>query len=224
MKMKRIMVFDTETTNLNKPFCYNLGYVIYDVETKQKMVEKDFVCEQIWHNRELFCTAYYADKRPIYVSRLKGKKAKMDKVGYVFQEIARDIKRYDVESVYAYNSPFDVKVMDFNSEWFKIINPIEILPVYDIRGYVHNKIAYQEEYQEFCETNELFTPSGNYSTTAESVYKFITQNNEFIEEHTALADSRIELEILLYCLELGAKIDNDYKVYRSIKRVEKEKE
>ena len=38
-----IMVFDTETVNLNKPFCYNVGYVIYNTDTDETLVKKDFV-------------------------------------------------------------------------------------------------------------------------------------------------------------------------------------
>ena len=88
----------------------------------------------------------------------------------------------------------------------------------DIRGLVHNKIAFGKAYQDFCERLKLFTESGNYSTTAESVYRYVSGNTEFIEEHTALADSEIELEILKFCLEQGAKLDGQYKTYSSIKR------
>ena len=43
-----IVVFDTETTSLEKPFVYNIGYTIYDTETKTKLVSHDFIVEQIW--------------------------------------------------------------------------------------------------------------------------------------------------------------------------------
>jgi hypothetical protein len=70
-----IVVFDTETTSLEKPFCYNIGYVIADIESGNVLLKKDFVVEQVWHNPMLFTTAYYFDKREIYISRMKGKKA-----------------------------------------------------------------------------------------------------------------------------------------------------
>ena len=75
----RIAVFDTETTSLEKPFCYNIGYVIYDTETGERLIKHDFVAEQIWHNRELFTTAYYAEKRDEYISRMRGKTCEMKK-------------------------------------------------------------------------------------------------------------------------------------------------
>ena len=42
-----IVIFDTETTNLEKPFCYNIGYVIADTDSKQVLLKRDFVVEQV---------------------------------------------------------------------------------------------------------------------------------------------------------------------------------
>ena len=213
-----IVVFDTETTNLEKPFCYNIGYVIADIETRQVLLRKDFVVEQVWHNPMLFTTAYYADKREIYVNRMKARKVIMDKFGYITQTMIRDFKAFDVQLAFAYNSPFDVKVFNYNCEWFKCNNPFDNIPIHDIRGFVHRYLAFTTEYQNFCDTHEYFTESGNYSTTAETVYRYITDNVDFNEEHTALADSEIELDILLHCLDLGANVNEIYKTYSSIPR------
>lgn len=213
-----IVVFDTETTNLEKPFCYNIGYVIADIETRQVLLRKDFVVEQVWHNPMLFTTAYYADKREIYVNRMKARKVIMDKFGYITQTMIRDFKAFDVQLAFAYNSPFDVKVFNYNCEWFKCNNPFDNIPIHDIRGFVHRYLAFTTEYQNFCDTHEYFTESGNYSTTAETVYRYISDNVDFNEEHTALADSEIELDILLHCLDLGANINEIYKTYSSIPR------
>ena len=214
----RIAVIDTETTSIDKPFCYNIGYVIYDTETAETLCKEDFVAEQIWHNKELFTTAYYADKREGYISRMKGKTCRMEKLGYITQHIYRLFKEFEVCAVFAYNSPFDSRVFDFNCEWFKIINPLDNIPVFDIRGYVHQYIAFTPQFQQFCEDNEYFTEKGNYSTTAETIYRFLTGNNDFIEEHTALADSEIELQILLECIAKGAEWNKEYKVYSSVPR------
>lgn len=214
----KIMVFDTETTSLEKPFVYNIGYIIYDTETQEILIKRDFVVEQIWHNRELFTTAYYSNKREGYISAMRGGKCKMKKLGHITQIMQQDIKAFEVVSAYAYNSPFDDNVFAFNSEWFKIINPFDDIPIYDIRGYAHRVIVFTTEYQKFCDDNEYYTESQNYSTTAETVYRFLTQDCEFEEAHTALADSEIELEILLHCISNGCQWNKAYKVYRSIKR------
>ena len=213
-----IVVFDTETTNLEKPFCYNVGYAIYDTDSEQVILTREFVIEQVWHNPMLFTTAYYADKRELYVSRMKAHKIIMDKFGYVCQQMIRDFKAYEVAFAYAFNSPFDKKVFEWNCDWFKCNNPFDNIEILDIRGCVHEFIAYQKAFQDFCERQERFTESGNYSTTAETLFQFICGNNEFEEEHTALADSTIELEILRYCVDKGAEYGKAYKVYQSIVR------
>ena len=212
------LIFDTETTNLEKPFCYNVGYVIYDTDTKSVVLKRDFVVEQVWHNAMLFTTAYYANKRELYVGRMRARKAHLDKWGYIMQRMYRDIVEFEITDAYAYNCGFDEKVFAFNCDWFKTINPLDTVKVHDIRGYVCEKLI-TDEYKAFCEEHNLFTESGNYSTTAEAVFRYVTGNTEFEEEHTALADSEIECEILAYCVELGCEWNTDYKVPRAIERV-----
>lgn len=216
--MANILVLDTETTSIDKPFCYNVGYTIFNTQDNNLLEEKDFVIEQVWHNLPLFSSAYYADKRPIYVSAMRGRRATMNKWGYVMRELANDIKKHNVEAVLAYNNPFDDKTITYNCDWFKTINPLDEVPVLDIRGMVSEYITNTTEYKEFCEKHELFTEAGHYSGTAESVYKFITQNAAFEEAHTALADAKIEADIIKFCMMFDANPLKEYKVKSSIPR------
>lgn len=213
-----ICVFDTETTSLEKPFCYNVGYIIVNLDTLELLVKKDFVVEQVWYNKMLFSTAYYATKRLLYVSSMRARTTKMDKYGYIMQEMNRDLKKHNVQYAYAYNASFDIKVFEFNTDWYKCVNPLDTIPIYDIRGFAHNFLC-GDSFKDFCERNDRFTESGNYSTTAETVYQFITQDKDFIESHTALSDSFIELKILLECMRQGADLTVDYKAFRSIDRI-----
>lgn len=214
-----IVVFDTETTSIEKPFCYNIGYTIADIESGTILVRRDYVVEQVWHNPMLFTTAYYADKRQLYVSRMKAKKCVMDKFGYICQQMIRDFKAYEIELAFAFNSPFDDKVFDYNCEWFKCNNPFDNIEIRDIRGFVHTFMAFSKDYQDFCDKHQLYTESGNYSTTAETVYRYLINSVDFNEEHTALADSLIEFDILKTCVhDYGADITKQYKTYSSIPR------
>ena len=196
----KIIVFDTETVSLDKPFCYNIGYVIYDTEREEIVVEEDFVVEQIWHNTELFHTAYYAEKKNLYIANMRARLAKLEKFGYITKRMSHLIKLHEVTAAYAYNSPFDERVMNFNCDWFKCINPFDNIPIYDIRGYVHKTIAYEKEYQAFADEHLLYTDSGAYSTSAENIYRYIINNPDYIENHTALADCYDELQILRECI------------------------
>lgn len=214
-----ICVFDTETTSLDKPFCYNAGYRIVDADTKSVLVEREFVIEQIWHNLPLFESAYYANKRPFYVQAMRARSITMDKFGYVCAQMRRDFKQYKVEGAYAYNSSFDEKVFQFNCDWFKCINPFDEVPIFDIRGYAHFALI-NPLFMNWCEKHEKFTDTGNYSTTAETMFQYISGVNDFEEAHTALNDAQIETEILFACIEKGAILNFDYKAKRSIERVQ----
>lgn len=216
--MPNIMVFDTETISVDKRFCYNVGYVIFNTEERVILCKKEYIVQQCWHNLALFATAYYADKRPLYVSAMRGKRATMDKWGYIMRDMKHDIREHHVEYAYAYNSPFDDEVFAFNCDWYKTSNPLDTIPVLDIRGPVSEFITNTQDYCDFCETYQRLTDSGNYSGNAETVYQYITQDSEFTEAHTALADSEIEMEILTTCLDLGAEIGKEYKVTSQIHR------
>lgn len=214
----KIIVLDTETVSINKPFCYDLGYLIYDTEERKVLEQKSFVIEQVWHNLALFQTAYYAEKRPLYVSAMRGKRAVLTKWGYAMQEMKRDIKKYNVTSVYAFNSAFDDGVFTFNCDYYHCYNPLDTIPVYDIWGYSSQFITNTQEYRNFCEEHERFTDSGNYSGNAESVTQYLSQNYDFSEEHTALSDATIELAILIECVRNGAMWDEEYKVIKVLNR------
>ena len=93
------MIFDTETTGLDKPFCYDVGYTIYDMDNRVSVKEMHYIVEQNWHNLPLFESAYYKDKRPLYVQLMCTRKATMEKYGYIMQAMIRDIKAYDIKDI-----------------------------------------------------------------------------------------------------------------------------
>lgn len=225
MKGKHYIVLDTETINVNNRLCYNLGYKIINGDG-EAVVDRDFVIEQVWHNRELFKSAYYADKRPIYVSAMRGKKSQLKKWGQVMRVLSKDIKDYNVQAIWAFNCSFDMNVIDYNCEHFGTINPTENMPFLDIRAWACEVIMHNDatNYCTFCNEHravkskngepKFYTSSGNLSTTAESFYCFLTDNSEFDEAHTALKDCLIEAVILDYCaIKLGIKLEDMCDLY-----------
>ena len=76
---------------------------------------------------------------------------------------------------------------------------IEGMEFFDIMFAFFDTIGQTKKYNQFCAENGYYTASGNCRITAEICYRFVTNDISFIEEHTALADSLIEAEILRAC-------------------------
>ncbi len=212
------MILDTETTGLDKCFCYDISWVILDTDSSQIVDFKANVVEQVWHNLPLFESAYYKEKRQKYVDMMRKHDAVMDKWGYIMRKLKQDITKYSISEVYAYNSDFDDKVVSYNCDWFKCNNPLETIAVYDIWGYASEFVTSDSAYKKFCEDNERFTETGNYKGSAEVVYQYLTNNPDFIEEHMGLFDSEIEAQILCECINRGAKWATAYKVNKILPR------
>lgn len=220
-KTKNYCVFDTETTGLNKPFVYDIGYTIVN-ESGKILLKRNYLVSDIWNNLPLFATAYYNEKRPLYEEMMKNGEVYKHTFDWIINKMSQDFSYFEVKRAFAYNSNFDEGVFNFNCDWFKVFNPFDGINIIDIRGFAHNFIV-DNDYKKFCEDNLLFTESGNYSTTAEAVYRYITKDTAFSESHTALDDSIIEKDILFHCVNKGASLENIYPVLSSIKRpIEKE--
>lgn len=199
-----ILVLDTETLGLYDPRVYNLGYVVYDTETDAKLVERDYVIKQIFDNARLMQTAYYADKKPLYVERLEDGACKKLFWGTACRVLAHDMERYNVGAILAYNSRFDYNaILQTCRRYCTKRNPTAD-GIADIMKVIAT-ITDTKEYQDFCKAHGFLTrhKKPRCQKKAETLYRYLTGNAEYKEEHTALADSRIELEIYLEALKRG---------------------
>ena len=194
------LILDTETISLDKPFVYDLGYTIADADGNI-IAKKSYVITQVWNNKELFATSYYAAKKPLYISRLKSKYSKKVSWGNAMRYLANDIKKYGVTEIFAYNSKFDSRALNFMCAWYKVVNGLGGTEIKDIMKYIA-PITDTEDYKNFCETNGYMTAHKipQCQKKAETLYRYLTNNVEFEEEHTGLEDSLIELEILMAAL------------------------
>lgn len=204
MKGKRkimIIVLDTETLGLFDKRVYDLGYIIYDNDKKQVVKERDYIIKQVYDNENLMKSAYYKNKRPLYEIELQNGNAKKIYWGMALYILLKDIERYNVSELYAYNSRFDLKAIAKTCEAFN--KNVVIDHIADIMDYI-NIITDTQEYKDFCFNNNYLTKhkKPQCRKTAEVVYRYVTDNNVFIEDHMALSDSRIELEILKKALGL----------------------
>lgn len=199
--MKNFIVLDTETCGgMAKPLVYDLGYTIAD-NVGEVIKTRSYVIKETFDNECLFNTAYYKDKRPLYLERLETKYSKLIKLKYALIQLLKDIKRYEVETLYAYNSRFDVRAIMSSVERFGLkSNPAtEIADIMELIG----GITDTEDYQNFCEENGFMTKhkKPKPQKKAETLYRYLTNNPDYEEEHTALEDSKIELAILMEALK-----------------------
>ena len=196
------IVLDTETISLEKPFVYDLGYVIVN-DNGDIIAKKSYVISQVWNNRELFATAYYANKKPLYLARLKSGYSKKVGWGHAMRYLANDIKKYGITEIYAYNSKFDSRALNFMCAWYKVVNGLGGIEIQDIMNFI-KPITKSQDFVNFCETNGYMTAhkTPQPQKKAETLYRYLTNNVDYEEEHTGLEDSLIELQILMTALGL----------------------
>ena len=121
------------------------------------------------------------------------------------KRLIRDIKKYNIKKVYAYNVAFDKASLKnlFGNDFEKLeVEFIDIIPII-----LRTKLL-TKKYCQFCIDNGYVTEKGNIMTKAEIVYRYLFNDLTFIEEHTGLADVKIEYQILLKAFKTHKKIDS----------------
>lgn len=89
-----------------KPLIYDLGWQIVDV--KGNVYKRaSYLISEIFSVPDVFNTAYYASKRPIYLERLAKEEIQLTDWKRAITELVEDLDA--VEAVGAYNSMFDFK-------------------------------------------------------------------------------------------------------------------
>ena len=102
-----------------KPLIYDLGWQVIDRNGKIYK-RKSFVISEIFSVPQIFNTAYYAHKRPIYLERLRNGETVLTDWETAINELINDMQY--VESVGAYNSMFDFKkAIPFTELYIKML-------------------------------------------------------------------------------------------------------
>ena len=185
---------DTETVGgaSNPTGMYNLGCTIHDREGNIFATASLLVME---HYDEIAQDDYAKKNFPIYRERLMtGEMSAVATEAEALSIVRNLCKFYGVRYVMAYNSAFDFTKTICREQ----LDEFEFIDIYLM---ALQTICHQKGYAKFCRENGFKSRKGTTcATSAEAVYAFITNNPDYIEEHTALADALIEMAIFVRCL------------------------
>ena len=176
---------------------YNLGCTIHDKNGHIFATCSMLVME---HYDEIRTDDYAKKNFHLYEERL----ARGEMSAVATEEEAVSIVRnlchfYGVRYVMAFNSGFDF----CKTICRQLLDEFEFI---DLWLMAVQTICHQKGYAKFCRENGFKSSSGkSCATSAESVYAYITNNPDYTEEHTALNDALIEMEIFVKCLSLHKK-------------------
>ena len=206
------VVLDTETadqyarkTDQPEPensLVYDMGWIV--VKDGNVITRRSFAISDTFAKHNVMNSSYYAAKLPAYYAGMR-----MDNSGAwiiatfleAWQTLTRDIKENDVCKVWAYNARFDMLALRNTLETYSngFVPGYRLLPYgvrfADIWDYASN-ITSTKKYVKWCLAHGFVTSKGNPSTSAETVYRYLTDDTAFIEDHTALSDAHIEDFIL----------------------------
>lgn len=213
------IVFDTETANTVKDekgklfikdgLFYDFGFAV--VDTKGNVYEEySFINRDIFFEKELMNSAYYKEKIPMYWVGIKNGSRKLATTYEIRKTFVDCIKKYNCKWIVAHNARFDYTVTTATQRWvtkskYRSFIPKEV-EIWDTMKMARDVILKMPTYRKFSEKHNTLTANGRLSASAENLYKFITNDPNFVESHTGLEDVQIEREILWYCLKQHKKM------------------
>lgn len=206
------MILDVEGMSTCRP--YNIGWIVGDKQGGIYESESMAILSCVWENLQNCLQAKEMTHKNIQ-EILGDIENGINKRKYIYNSTEEAKKKIidtiilnNITEIWAYNATFDKSSIKrlFRNDW-EIIN--NLVTFYDIiPAIVHTKLL-TKKYIKFCNENGYITQKGNIMTKAEIVYKYLTNNLTFEEEHTGLSDCRIEYEILLTAFKTKKKIHKE---------------
>lgn len=203
---EKFLVIDTETTNdIDNPIVYDVGFSVIDILGNVLETHSYVVAETFIEEKALMQEAYFADKIPMYQDDIKKGRRTLKRYWNIKKILLDTIKKYDIKIVMAHNMRFDYRSLNLTLRWFTSSKYRYFLPygleIWDTLKMAREIFSQDKDYSEFCTKNNYTTKRGGNKYTAEILYRYLTNDNNFVESHTGLEDTLIEKEIFVECMK-----------------------
>nr|DAL49240.1 MAG TPA_asm: 3'-5' exonuclease [Caudoviricetes sp.] len=195
-----VAIIDTETTKNN--MVYDLGVAILNTSTGEIVDTMNAVVSETFGNVAAMRTAYYASKIPQYLAAIDAGELEVLAFSDCFKRFGALLAAHGVRSVWAYNMAFDYKALnrtisELSNGFVGCFFPDNV-KCYDLMSSAINLVGNTRRYQSWALEHGYVTPTGRAKATAEIMFRFVTDDNAFIEDHTALSDAMVEADILAH--------------------------
>jgi len=211
-RKKYILVLDIETANfLDDAIAYDIGFAIADRKGNIYETRSFMIADLFFDYADLLKSAYYADKLPSYWKDFASGVRTMVQLTTAKRIVAELMKKYNVTDVFAYNASFDLNGLNRSIRYITKSKQRYFFPygtnVHCIWNMACQTILSQKAFFKFALENGLVKENGNLMTSAETAYRYICKDNDFIESHTGLEDVMIETAILAKCYQQHKKME-----------------
>lgn len=205
------LTIDTETCNdMDNPLVYDIGGCIHDKKGKVYETFSFVIYETFVGMADVMTSAYYAEKIGNYETDLTNGTRKMVQYFTAKRHIENLCKKYKVKAIIAHNARFDYKATTTTQRYLTKSKYRFFLPygieLWDTMKMANDTICKEWGYKTWCKSNGYITKNGQVRKTAEILYRYITGDNNFIENHTGLEDVLIEKEIFVACINKHKKM------------------
>lgn len=198
------IMIDTETANgLDDPLFYDVGYQVIDSHGRLYKSRSFINADIFLAEKDLMTSAYYAEKIPQYWESIQKGERILTSLYNIKKALAEDVKEYNCKFICAHNAFFDYKALNTTQRYitkskYRYFVP-QGLEWWDTMRMAQSVIYKMPTYKKFCAENGYMISKNRPKLTAEVLYRFITKDIDFVEEHKGLEDVDIERQILAYC-------------------------
>jgi len=221
-RKKYLIGLDTETCNsfetekgvdLTQSLVYDIGWVVCDKKGNIYKTRSFVVAETFCGMSDIMKSAYYAEKIPNYWEDIKNGSRIISSFWKIRKTLLEDMKEYRINTVFAHNAGFDNRALNNTFRYLTCSKFRWFFPwdteIWDTLKMARQTIGKQKSYISFCERHGYMTKhkTPRPRLTAEILYRYLSNNKDFIESHTGLEDVLIETKIMAHCLRQHKKME-----------------